>query len=261
MSDRLGPRALGLGPAYRTSDVSPSRCLPYYVLAAEHASYFESLRGLGLEAAAAIARPGIAEALDAIDGSREAALLPDPTQLVLGKSRDGAGPLTDAFAAPVGPRPPAAGGGPGRTGARALTAATPPAPGPSAETPLELGGRWAVYREFWRRHGLEHLARLAAPEVGDLRPGGALEVPLLVRNPARIEQSVRVRSVLPEGWWDEDAELRADLGPLATAPLRARLRAPAREGEYLLRLVAEVDGRALGEVTLRARVEAAATGD
>ena len=46
---------------------------------------------------------------------------------------------------------------------------------------LELGGPWAFYRSFWQAHGIEHLAKLYAPEA-QVVAGEKLWVPLIIRN-------------------------------------------------------------------------------
>jgi hypothetical protein len=70
-----------------------------------------------------------------------------------------------------------------------------PAPG----LVLELGGPWAFYNTFWPAHGIEHLAKLYAPEA-QAAPGESIWVPLIIRNDTDSPKQIKLHGTLPAGW-------------------------------------------------------------
>ena len=146
----------GKGPRYVTTGVSPSRGVPYYRLAADEMSFHLTQDDTGQFAKRAIEK-GDFKYFD------------DPVLFVFGKSLVKCTPPGDIFE----------GIAPGPTKfvpAHGYRAAA------DAGISIELGGPWSFYREFWKAHGLDHLASLLpSPEV-QIAPGERLHLPLLLHN-------------------------------------------------------------------------------
>ena len=70
---------------------------------------------------------------------------------------------------------------------------------PPPSLALELGGPWAFYKSFWQAHGIEHLAKLYAPEA-QVVAGEKLWVPLIIRNDTDSSKEVSLKGTLPSGW-------------------------------------------------------------
>jgi len=135
------------GPEYPSSDISPSRKIPYSRIAAEAWSHYKTQN-------------------DFTDAQLKE-FTEMPVRFIFGKSLVGGSPTADIFE--------------GITSASIAYARArgyePPPPGLT----LELGGPWAFYRAFWRAHNVDHLADLYSPEA-QVSPGEFLWVPLLLRN-------------------------------------------------------------------------------
>src|SRR5205814_1293383 len=115
---------------------------------------------------------------------------------------------------------------------------------------LELGGPWAFYREFWKAHNLEHLARLLpAPEVG-VQTGETLHAPLLIRNDSADPAEVTLTAALPQGWTERTGAARYPVAAHDVYPVQAR---PAQ-----LQSLRITVGRSLSRTLLRTLVLAAA---
>lgn len=155
----------GNGPEYPTSDVSPSRKIPYSRVAAEAWSYYKTQNDFTDEQLKQFSEM--------------------PVRFVFGKSLVGGTATSDVFegvtTAPIA-----------YVRARGYE---PPQPGVT----LELGGPWAFYRQFWRAHNIEHLANLFAPEA-QVAPDDTLWIPLLIRNDTDSAKQVTLRAILPTGW-------------------------------------------------------------
>jgi hypothetical protein len=65
---------------------------------------------------------------------------------------------------------------------------------------LTLGGSWRFYRAFWQAHGLGEMPAMDLHDVGPIKSGGEVRVPLLLINPTAIDQTVTVTAKLPPGW-------------------------------------------------------------
>lgn len=212
----------GKGPEYPTSDISPSRKIPYSRVAAEAWSSYRTQN-------------------DFTDAQlKEYSEM--PIRLIWGKSLVGGVPTGDVFeginAVPI---------------AYARPRGYEPLP---AGVSFELGGPWAFYRAFWPAHNLEHLAGLYAPEA-QVAPEKTLWVPLLVRNDTDAPKQVSWHSTLPQGW-----SQTPDPAPLTVAahdsyPIQLTLAPPSlpRGTWQTLTWAAESDGHSIGSVTLRVDLE------
>jgi LmbE family N-acetylglucosaminyl deacetylase len=87
------------------------------------------------------------------------------------------------------------------TGGGPAPFAGPPAyQAPTDEPPvLRTGGPWAFYREFWRAHGLAHLATLVGPEL-EISGGTPFRIPVLLRRHAGAAETIALTASLPAGW-------------------------------------------------------------
>src|SRR5947208_13253734 len=145
----------GQGPEYPTTDVSASRHVPYYRIAAEEMSFHLTQGDSGQRAKQALALGSFA-------------CYKQPVRLAFGKSLVKSATTGDVF-----------------EGVDPAAILYSPVRGYRPERrdglSLELGGPWAFYREFWKAHNLEHVALLLpAPEVVVLT-GETLHAPLLIR--------------------------------------------------------------------------------
>ena len=117
---------------------------------------------------------------------------------------------------------------------------------------LELGGPWMFYKEFWKAHNLENLAKLIpVPEVA-VESAHALHIPLIIRNGTSNAKEVRLMSVLPEGWTDKTQYAIYPLQPGNVYPVEAELIAPKTERPQWQQITwrAKTDGHEIGSVTL-----------
>jgi len=156
----------GNGPEYPTSDMSPERKMPYSRVAAEAWGYYKTQN-------------------DFTDAQlKEFSEM--PVRFIFGKSLVGGNAMSDIF--------------------EGITSSPIPYTRPRgyelSSTPgvvLELGGPWAFYHTFWPAHGIEHLAKLYAPEA-QAAPGESLWVPLIIRNDTDSTKQVTLHATLPAGW-------------------------------------------------------------
>ncbi len=212
----------GHGPEYKTSDISPSRKIPYSRIAAE--------------AWAAYATQG-----DFTDAQlKEFSEM--PIRLIWGKSLVGGSVTGDVFEGITpGPIPYAK--------ARGYEP-------PSNSLALELGGPWAFYNAFWPAHHLEHLAALYSPEA-QVAVGDTLWVPLLLRNDTDSPKQVALHSSLPAGWTQKPTATLFTVAAHDSYPVQLSLTPPnlAKGTWQTLSWSAEADGHSIGEAKLRVATE------
>lgn len=214
------------GPRYDTTEVSPSRKVPYYRLSADEWSFHETQRGVGDVARSAIEKGDFTA-------------LKEPERFILGKSLVNSATTGDIF-----------------EGVLSDAIAHVPIRGYRRQQrtgiSLELGGPWAFYREFWSAQNIEHLSGLVSPEVG-VAGGQPLNVPLLISNDTDEPKLVKLVTEFPEGWSER---ARFDSFPVAaheTYPVQLVLVAPAGHAKewHKINWKAEADGRQVGSVVLR----------
>jgi LmbE family N-acetylglucosaminyl deacetylase len=215
----------GNGPEYSNSLVSPSRHVSYGRLAAEQQSFYLTQGGsIGKEA---LAKGGVS-------------VFEQPTHFIFGKSLVASSVTGDIFEGVTpGPIPPTR------------------IPGFQQQTheglSVEFGDSWGFYRDFWKAHSLEHVAHLLpVPEVAIPR-GGALHVPLLIRNDTENPEEVSLTAVLPEGWTEKTGSARYPMRAHEVYSAQLVLIAPDMDGVRWQEITwkAEANGRPVGTIKLR----------
>ena len=140
----------GKGPRYSTTDMSASRGVPYYRLAADEMSFHLTQDDTGQLARQAIAKGDFK-------------YFEPPVMLVFGKSHVRSTITGDIFEGiERGPVP--------------FVPVHGYRPEQDAGLSIELGGPWSFYREFWKAHELEQLAGLLATPEAALAPGEHLHI-------------------------------------------------------------------------------------
>jgi hypothetical protein len=210
-----------------TTDVSPSRGVPYYKLSAEEISSYLT-QGEGLPAQRALAEGDLHQ-------------YHQPVQLIMGKSLVKSTTTGDVFEGVV----------PG---------AIPFAPprGYQAEShqgvSVELGSPWSFYRQFWPAHNIEHIGKLHSPELG-FKAGqdSPYSLNLLIRNDTSEPHEVALSAVLPTGWREVQGLARYPVQAHSVYPVEATLVAkPEPSAEWqVVTWNASVDGNRTGSVSLR----------
>ena len=215
----------GQGPVYSGADVSLSRHVSYGHLAAQALGfYLTQYANRGPEAIAKGRMAGFERTITFVFGK---SVVPSSTT---GDIFEGIGPEPVSFVR---------------------------APGYQPETreglSVELGEPWSFYQEFWKAHGLGHLAQLLpVPEVAIDR-GTALHVSLLLRNATATPEEASLRVTLPPGWSEKQGSARYALAPGGVYPVPAVVTAPADAKPEWQEITwkAEAGGRQMGAVTIR----------
>lgn len=214
----------GNGPEYPSSDVSPSRHIPYSKIGETAWGSYQTQGDYTPEQ--------LKEVMEA------------PVRFIFGKSLVGGTPTGDIF---EGIRP----------GAIPYHRASGYEPPSRAPVSIELGGPWAFYRQLWRAHDLEHLGNLYAPETG-VAPEEKLWVPILIHNDTDSVQHVTLRPALPARWTAKPAAQVYTIAAHDTYPVSAWVLAPASSetGAWVnLTWNAQSGGKNVGSVTLRGHVD------
>lgn len=211
----------GKGPEYPTSDISPSRKLPYSRVAAEAWSFYKTQN-------------------DFTDAQLKE-FAEAPVRLIFGKSLVGGTASSDIFE----------GIAPGPIPYAKHRGYEPP----EQKLALELGGPWAFYNAFWRAHDIEHLGDLYSPEA-QVAAGKSLWVPLIIRNDTDSPKQVELHSVLPDGWSQYPNAVIYPVSAHDSYPIQLTLTAPQAQKDswQTLSWNATSDGKAVGTVTLRVDV-------
>lgn len=212
----------GNGPEFPTNELSPSRKIPYSRVAAEAWGSYKTQN-------------------DFTDAQLKE-FTETPERLVLGKSLVGGNATGDIFE--------------GITPAPIAYAKPRGYELPQEKLAIELGGPWAFYHAFWRAHGIEHLAKLFSPEA-QAAPGEPLWVPLLIRNDTDSPRQIEMHATLPAGWSQDPSVVTYPVAAHDSYPIQLAVRAPAsQKGIWqTLSWSAVVDGKSLGTVALRVKVE------
>ncbi len=228
-SDTAHPETLkGKGPAYSSTDVSPSHHVSYARLAAEECAFHLTQGDSGQVAKTALEK-------------NDLHFFETPVLFVFGKSLVPSSPTGDLFegVVPLGVPYHAA---PGYIASQ-LTAPT-----------LELGGPWQFYTAFWQAHSLNTLPGLIAPEIM-AKPSNRFVIPLLVQNPTNAALPVNLSVDLPEGW----TFVRHPSSPFTVEPqsdynyIFEAKTSSGQKGWKFITIAAESAGRPIG--TIRIRVE------
>ena len=99
-----------------------------------------------------------------------------------------------------------------------------PVKGPAGVS-VELGGPWSFYGEFRRAHGLEHLPQPETPQIA-VQVGGALQIPLWLRNATGSAQEVTLAATVPQGWSVVGGTVRYSIPAGETAAMRIEITVP-----------------------------------
>lgn len=221
----------GQGPEYAPTGVSPSRHMPYYRVAAEEMLFHLTQGDTGQEAKRALAAGNLEPFKRSVHLIFGKSLV---RSTATGDTFDGISPGPIPFAPVRGYRPET-----------------------SAGLELELGGPWAFYREFWKAHDVEHLARLLpSPEVS-VQPGETLHAPLVISNDSAGPANVALTVTLPNGWREQAGSARYPVPPHDSYPVQAAVAVPrsAKVDEwYEVTCKAEANGKTIGSITLRVNI-------
>lgn len=217
----------GKGPQYKTTDISPSRNLPYFRLSAEVWRFHLTQGEVSQVAGTAIATGDFRE-------------LQQPERFIFGKSLVKSGATDDLFAGITADRV-------------AFAPVRGYRPGERAGISVELGGPWAFYREFWRAHNVEQLADLLAPEAS-AQSGNAMIVPLIIRNDTGEPQEIKLSAMLPEGWMERARFNLFTLPAHESYPLQIVLVPPSAKAKQWQEVSWIVEGQDARPATLKLRV-------
>jgi LmbE family N-acetylglucosaminyl deacetylase len=226
-SDRKEPIP-GAGPTFDISSISKTKSVPFYQLAAElHTTH--------------LVQGDVADAgLKAIETGdfREFEAWLSRYNLVFGKSIVDCQPDGDVFEG---------------INADKLTYYPPTEFKPVKRTGIsvELGGAFAFYRQFWKVHDIEHLAKLIEPEIM-IAGGSYLHFPLLIGNYTSESVEIEVTIEFPDGWQSYEGSGRYRILPGQVYPVQSMLQAPFDYSEEAVNLRWEViDGeKSLGKISL-----------
>jgi LmbE family N-acetylglucosaminyl deacetylase len=211
----------GKGPEYKTSDVSPSKKIPYSEIAAKAWGFYKTQN-------------------DFTDAQLKA-FTEAPILLVRGKSLAGGTVTGDIFegvtATPIPYQP------------------SVPHDPKNRQPAFELGGPWSFYRMFAVAHNLTEMQGLYAPEA-QVAPGDTLWVPLLIRNDSDADETVTIQATLPNGWTQKPTDQSFVVGPHDAYPVQVTVKPnDSDRGSWQnLSWAASADGKQLGTVTLRVQV-------
>jgi LmbE family N-acetylglucosaminyl deacetylase len=220
----------GQGPEYAASDVSPSKKETYAKIAAEEAAFHLTQGDSGYMAAVALQKNEV-----------ERTYLQEPAQLVFGKSYVSREQNADVFAG-ISPRP--------------IAYRAPPQFDPSdSGVSFALGGPWHFYRQFWKAHGLDHLATLVPPEV---LAGVSTQVtiPFLVSNPGKSKLSGTISADPPPGWrlLSGSGSFEVSANDVFAGSVIVVAPAQVNASWQAINLSANAAGQPLGQLTVRVQV-------
>jgi len=213
----------GAGPEYATSDISPSRKIPYSKVAAE-------------------AWGGFYKTQNDFTDAQLKEFSEMPIRLILGKSLVGGTTTGDVFEGITSnPIPYVRARGYESVG--------------GTDVSLERGGPWSFYRQFWAAHNIEHIGKLYAPEA-QVAPGETLWVPLIIHNDTDKQAQVTLHSTLPAGWSQQPNATQYTVGPHDYYSVQLFITpAASQKGTWQnLSWNAESSGKKAGEVSLRVNV-------
>jgi len=217
----------GKGPKYATTDVSPSRGVPYYRLAAEEMSFHLTQDDSGQAARQALAKNDFKD-------------FTPPQLLVFGKSLVKSSTTGDIFEGILpGEEPFVPAHGYRHTEKDGIA--------------LVLGGPWNFYGEFWKAHGLDHLAGLlATPEVG-IAPGDRVHLPVLIQNATANSRDIVLSATVPTGWDVIAGQAVYSVDARDSYPVETVLVSPQTKGPAWQTVVwnARSEGQTVGTITVR----------
>lgn len=212
----------GKGPEYPTTNISPSRKIPYSRVAADAWGYYKTQNDF--------------------TASQLKEFTEMPVRLIFGKSVVGGSVTGDVFdgitSKPI-----------------AYVRARGYEPTAGGVT-LELGGPWAFYHQFWSAHNIERLTDLYSPEA-QVGPAETLWVPIIIRNDTDDPKQVNMHPSLPQGWKQRPDAALYTVAPHDSYSIQLMVTPDAsQKGSWQnLKWDADIDGKNIGSVTLRVQVE------
>lgn len=217
----------GQGPEYKTTEISPSKHLPYYKLAAEEMSRHLTQGDTGQMATHAIE-------------TGDYTYFKQPERMILGKSLVQCSTTGDVFQGVT----------PG---------AIPFAPVHGYQQRLrhgisiELGGPWAYYHIFWRVHNLDHLADLIKTPQVAVADSADVHVPILIHNNTGQPVQVTLTATIPAGWKEIQGTARYPVRSHESYPAETLYVASSttKPEWQTLTWKAELNGQTVGTLTLR----------
>ena len=226
------PLGKGWGPAYSSTEISPSRHISYGMIAAQAFTYHQTQGGHDV---AALIKNGT------LGSAQYPQSFLAPVQLILGKSLVKASVTGDVFAGVVPdgiPEEP-----PIETGAPVVQDAV-----------LRIGDPWAFYHLFWRAHGLDRLRNLVPVEIS-VQVGGILRIPLIVENPGERALDINFSVQAPSGW-KVQAVQTVHAGADSRQYLEVVAVAPGKKiaGWQVIVVSGETAGRNIGTVSVHAEL-------
>jgi LmbE family N-acetylglucosaminyl deacetylase len=206
----------GKGPRYSTEDISPSKNVPYYKIAADEMTYHLTQGDTGQMAVNAI-------------NKGDFTYFRQPELLITGKSLVPGSITGDVF-----------------EGITSSLIPYAPVPGykplPRSGISIELGGPWSFYREFWQVHGLSQLPTLLS-EIGvNVTPGEGIHIPVLIHNDSDADATVTLAASVPEGWTEVGGAGSYAVPAHATETLYFRAKTVASGSKEAQKLVLSAEG-------------------
>lgn len=227
----------GKGPAYSTTEISPSRHLPYWRLGLMQARYYRSQ---------------FKSFTDLIDAGNEQELeriviqakdfWSDPLPFIFGKALVKSSVTGDIFEGVV-------------PGAIPYARASAYRPETREGVSLELGGAWSFYQDFRRAHDLASLPSPATPEIG-IEAGKPLLIPLRIRNDGAEPRDVTLSVALPTGWTEQTGSGRYAVPTGDFVPVQVTVAPAGKPSDELHDVICkiEVAGQAAGVVKLHVKL-------
>jgi len=221
----------GKGPSYSAKDISPSRHVSYARLAAEECAFHLTQDDTGQMARTALKK-------------NDLHYFEEPVQLIFGKSYVKSSVTGDMFEGVL----------PG-----GISYEPPPqfVPRKASEPALGLGGPWRFYHSFWQAHGIEHLAKLVPPEV-EVGYSSVLTIPVVIENPTESSLDVNLSVDLPSSEWKllkSATAFSVDRHNEYALHLQAKTPATKATGWQMVTIKAESQGKSIGAIRIRVRLD------
>ena len=123
-------------------------------------------------------------------------------------------------------------------------------------THLKLSGAFKFYEEFWKRHGIDHIANLVKPEVS-IGAGELLHIPLEIVNNIPEKSTIEIKLIKPDTWEEWVGSGNYELAGHQTFPLQTFITIPWEDEGKSVDLVwkATVQDKAVGEIKVRVDVK------
>ncbi|MBS1840641.1 MAG: PIG-L family deacetylase [Acidobacteria bacterium] len=233
----------GKGFAYSVREISPSQKKPYWLLAMRSAESHLTQFPDDINRWANLNDEEIQKAMS--DPSK--LWWSDPETLIFGKSAVAAKPTDDVFA--------------GIDDSAAMRIQPSPFDNGSHANQLRVGGPWAFYAEFRKKHQLDDLPVADPPEIM-VKSGTTLMIPLIVEHSSTRATTVKIDVAAPQGWRVESGEGRFQLPLEKMTALQVDVAIPSISREeagaakpQTIAVRAEIDGKPIGEVKLKVALQ------